>query len=87
MLLNKKNNYKNKFIDFCDYNCGKYHAGCVSTVRVQLLDGTFHEDIGYSTTENQFKGLAIFNARSVNLIHLFTLICFDGFNYINLSCF
>ena len=32
------------FIDFCN---GKFFVGVSATVRVQLRDGAFHEDIGY----------------------------------------
>ncbi|XP_077263849.1 uncharacterized protein LOC143898334 isoform X4 [Temnothorax americanus] len=42
---------------------GKYRAGCVSSVKVQLENGNFHEDIGYYNAEELTQGLSIQNAR------------------------
>lgn len=45
---------------------GKYQAGCSSIVRVQLHNGSFHENVGYSCTEGSSKGSAIQKARLVS---------------------
>ncbi|XP_071570642.1 uncharacterized protein [Temnothorax nylanderi] len=42
---------------------GKYRAGCVSSVKVQLENGNFHEDIGYFDAEEPTQGLSIYSAR------------------------
>jgi len=43
---------------------GKVTLGISCTVRVSLRDGTFHEDIGYGTSENQrLKAAAFEKAR------------------------
>lgn len=66
------------FLDFIEFFNGKYHAGCVSVVRVQLLDGPFHEDIGYCSTECAMKGQAIYNVRTVNNYSpIFVFGCFS----------
>ncbi|XP_043278655.1 DNA repair protein RAD52 homolog [Venturia canescens] len=54
-------------VDFVEYVMGKYHIGCAAFVRVQLADGTFHEDMGYSNTESSIKGSAIQSARSLSI--------------------
>ncbi|XP_071560162.1 uncharacterized protein [Temnothorax nylanderi] len=41
----------------------KYLAGCVSSVKVQLENGNFYEDVGYFTAEDFTRGLSIYNAR------------------------
>lgn len=48
---------------------GKYYIGCAAFVRVQMSDGTFHEDMGYCNAENSTKGLAIQAARVVSSFH------------------
>lgn len=48
---------------------GKFSAGVSAIVKVQLRDGTFHEDIGYGVSDNnKSKGLALENARKVRLV-------------------
>ncbi|XP_071633928.1 uncharacterized protein [Temnothorax longispinosus] len=42
---------------------GKYHVGCVSSVKVQLENGNFHEDVGYFNAEEPTRGLSIYSAR------------------------
>ena len=51
--------------DFNDYHSGKHHVGCQATVKVQLSNGTYHEDIGYSRVNDSSKVLAIEKARLV----------------------
>ncbi|XP_071560155.1 uncharacterized protein [Temnothorax nylanderi] len=41
----------------------KYRTGCVSSVKVELENGNFHEDIGYYNAEELTEGLSIQNAR------------------------
>ncbi|XP_071640438.1 uncharacterized protein [Temnothorax longispinosus] len=41
----------------------KYVAGCVSYVKVQLKNENFHVDVGYCSTEEPTRGLAILNAK------------------------
>lgn len=55
---------------------GKYVCGCVTFVKIQLRNGTFHEDMGYCYTEAAMKGLSIHCARIVCLIfEYFIFIC------------
>ncbi|XP_012277965.1 DNA repair protein RAD52 homolog [Orussus abietinus] len=70
----------NQSLDFTEYIMGKYHTGCMAFVRVQLEDGTFHEDMGYSNAENTIKGMAIYCARSASITNAFkkVLLCFGG---------
>lgn len=51
---------KNVTIDFLDERQGKYSIGCTATVRVTLASGTFREDIGYGTVENERRKAAAF---------------------------
>lgn len=44
---------KSVTIDFLDERQGRYSIGCTAIVRVSLQDGTFREDIGYGTVENE----------------------------------
>ncbi|XP_071626322.1 uncharacterized protein [Temnothorax longispinosus] len=45
-------------------NQGKYkRAGCVSSVKVQLENGNFHEDVGYFYAEELTQDLLIYSAR------------------------
>ena len=51
-------------IDFIDYSNSKFFVGVRATVRVQLRDGAFHEDIGYGQSEGmRSKALSIEKAR------------------------
>ncbi|XP_011644301.1 DNA repair protein RAD52 homolog [Pogonomyrmex barbatus] len=50
-------------LDFIEVIGAKCCTGCVSTVKVQLDNGCFHEDIGYFIAEESTKGLSIHNAR------------------------
>lgn len=71
---------------------GKYVCGCVTLLKVQLKDGTFHEDMGYCYTEGAMKGLTIHCARIVCLKFeylifmyiievVFFLLFYSGFSY------
>ncbi|XP_071642269.1 uncharacterized protein [Temnothorax longispinosus] len=53
-----KNDIKYAAIDAQD----KYRTGCVSSVKVELENGNFHEDIGYYNAEELTEGLSIQNA-------------------------
>ncbi|XP_015124336.1 DNA repair protein RAD52 homolog isoform X5 [Diachasma alloeum] len=66
--------------DFVEYVLGKYQIGCAAFVRVQLADGTFHEELGYSNAESSTKGSAIYTARVSSITHGLkkALICFGG---------
>lgn len=46
---------------------GKYLIGCAAFVRVQLPDGTYHEEMGYSNAESSVKGAAVYEARVVSI--------------------
>ena len=67
--------------DCVDHVDGKYYVGVSSTVRVELKDGAFHEDVGYGVCEGmKSKCLSLEKARKVFYnIHLletrFYLIC------------
>ena len=51
-------------IDFVDHNGGKFFVGASAIVKVQLKDGSFHEDIGYGVSEGmRSKALSIEKAR------------------------
>ncbi|XP_071630484.1 uncharacterized protein [Temnothorax longispinosus] len=56
-------------LDFDVDNCGVTNrgnyqrAGCVSSVKVQLENGNFHEDVGYFYAEEPTQGLLIYSAR------------------------
>ncbi|XP_033227494.1 DNA repair and recombination protein RAD52-like [Belonocnema kinseyi] len=65
-------------IDFIDCIVGKYHVGCQATVKVQLSNGRYHEDVGYSNFYASTKGLAVENARSISITRALTraLSCF-----------
>uniref|UniRef100_A0ABD2WZX1 Uncharacterized protein n=1 Tax=Trichogramma kaykai TaxID=54128 RepID=A0ABD2WZX1_9HYME len=70
----------NQTLDFIESVNGQYRAGCASIVKVQLKDGTFHEDIAYSFTEGSTKGSAIMRARlsSFNAAFKKALTCFGN---------
>lgn len=60
------NIYKFEFItDYVEVIGAKCSVGCVSFVKLQLENGSFHEDIGYYSAEESTKGLSIHNARIV----------------------
>lgn len=56
-----------KFIlDFIDREDDKFYVGVSSTVRVELKDGVFHEDVGYGVCEGmKSKALSLEKARKV----------------------
>ncbi|XP_024946607.1 DNA repair protein RAD52 homolog isoform X2 [Cephus cinctus] len=70
----------NQTVDFVEYVSGKYHAGCAAYVKVQLSNGIFHEDMGYSNATGLTKGMAIFCARSASITNALkkVLLCFGG---------
>ena len=47
-------------VDFMDERQGKFCIGCTAIVRVTLTDGTFREDIGYGTVENERRKSSAF---------------------------
>ena len=50
--------------DFIDQVGDKYYIGVSTFVRVQLKDGTYHEDVGYGISEGmRSKALSIEKAR------------------------
>lgn len=50
--------------DFIDQIGEKFYVGVSTFVRVQLKDGTFHEDVGYGVSEGmKSKALSIEKAR------------------------
>lgn len=51
---------KQVIIDFLDERQGKFCIGCTAIVRVTLSNGTFREDIGYGTVENERRKAAAF---------------------------
>lgn len=53
-------------IDCCDQVDDKFYVGVTATVRVELKDGAFHEDIGYGVCEGlKSKALSLEKARKV----------------------
>ncbi|XP_046753516.1 DNA repair protein RAD52 homolog [Diprion similis] len=70
----------NQTLDFVEYTANKYHVGCAAFVKVQLRDGTIHEDLGYSNSEGPNKGVVIFSARTGSITNALknTLLCFGG---------
>ncbi|KAM5332359.1 DNA repair protein RAD52 homolog isoform 2-T4 [Glossophaga mutica] len=51
-------------VDFVDLNNGKFHVGVCAFVRVQLKDGSYHEDVGYGVSEGlKSKALSLEKAR------------------------
>lgn len=51
-------------VDFVDLNNGKFYVGVCAFVRVQLKDGSYHEDVGYGISEGlKSKALALEKAR------------------------
>lgn len=51
---------KNVIVDFLDEKQGKFSVGCTAIVRVTLSNGTYREDIGYGTVENERRKAAAF---------------------------
>lgn len=51
---------KSVSVDFMDEKQGRYCIGCTAIVRVTLTDGTFREDIGYGTVENERRKSSAF---------------------------
>ncbi|PRP83753.1 hypothetical protein PROFUN_09085 [Planoprotostelium fungivorum] len=49
--------------DFLEGEGQRFSCGISAVVRVQLKDGSFHEDVGYGTADNMKKGLAIEKAK------------------------
>ena len=55
-------------VDFVDFNNGRFYVGVSAIVRVTLKDGTFHEDVGYGTSEGmKSKALSIEKARKESI--------------------
>ena len=50
-------------IDFTDQSGDRYCVGVCAFVRVQLKDGTYHEDVGYGVSEGRSKPRSIEKAR------------------------
>uniref|UniRef100_A0A3Q2HBF7 DNA repair protein RAD52 homolog n=1 Tax=Equus caballus TaxID=9796 RepID=A0A3Q2HBF7_HORSE len=51
-------------LDFVDLNNGKFYVGVCAFVRVQLKDGSYHEDVGYGVSEGlKSKALSLEKAR------------------------
>ncbi|XP_047452420.1 DNA repair protein RAD52 homolog isoform X2 [Mugil cephalus] len=51
-------------VDFVDLINGKFYVGVSAFVKVQLKDGSFHEDVGYGVSEGlKSKALALEKAR------------------------
>ncbi|XP_063053266.1 DNA repair protein RAD52 homolog isoform X2 [Engraulis encrasicolus] len=51
-------------VDFVDLINGKFYVGVSAFVKVQLKDGSFHEDVGYGVSEGlRSKALALEKAR------------------------
>ena len=67
MLLKKKFIYWSVCkLDCIDQVEDKFYVGVSSTVRVELKDGAFHEDIGYGVCEGmKSKALSLEKARKV----------------------
>ena len=53
-------------LDCADKVDGKFCVGVSATVRVELIDGVFHEDVGYGVSEGiKSKALSLEKARKV----------------------
>lgn len=51
-------------VDFVDLSNGKFYVGVCAFVRVQLKDGSYHEDVGYGVSEGlKSKALSLEKAR------------------------
>ncbi|EDO18902.1 hypothetical protein Kpol_1023p71 [Vanderwaltozyma polyspora DSM 70294] len=51
---------KSVVIDFLDERQNRFSIGCTAIVRVTLSNGTYREDIGYGTVENERRKAAAF---------------------------
>ena len=51
---------KQVIVDFLDERQGRFCIGCTAIVRVTLSNGTFREDIGYGTVENERRKATAF---------------------------
>ena len=49
--------------DFIDYKDGKYYVGVTAIVKVQIKDGSFHEDVGYGCGEMRSKASSLEKAK------------------------
>ncbi|XP_043476851.1 DNA repair protein RAD52 homolog [Leptopilina heterotoma] len=65
-------------IDFIDHNGINYSTGCYATVKIQLANGMYHEDCGYSNTEASSKGMSVEKARMTSVTNALSKV---------LSCF
>ncbi|MEE6478039.1 hypothetical protein FKM82_011718 [Ascaphus truei] len=51
-------------VDFVDLSNGKFYVGVCAFVKVQLKDGSYHEDVGYGVSEGlKSKALSLEKAR------------------------
>ncbi|NXA14823.1 RAD52 protein, partial [Sapayoa aenigma] len=51
-------------VDFVDLNNGRFYVGVCAFVKVQLKDGSYHEDVGYGVSEGlKSKALSLEKAR------------------------
>ncbi|XP_071407335.1 DNA repair protein RAD52 homolog isoform X1 [Pithys albifrons albifrons] len=51
-------------VDFVDLNNGRFYVGVSAFVKVQLKDGSYHEDVGYGVSEGlKSKALSLEKAR------------------------
>ncbi|NXK98757.1 RAD52 protein, partial [Formicarius rufipectus] len=51
-------------VDFVDLNDGRFYVGVCAFVKVQLKDGSYHEDVGYGVSEGlKSKALSLEKAR------------------------
>ena len=64
-------------LDCADEVDGKFYVGVSATVRVELKDGVFHEDVGYGVSEGmRSKALSLEKARKVVIFSLVSTIMF-----------
>eukprot|EP00029_Vermamoeba_vermiformis_P003917 TRINITY_DN14451_c0_g1_i1.p1 TRINITY_DN14451_c0_g1~~TRINITY_DN14451_c0_g1_i1.p1 ORF type:complete len:265 (+),score=61.75 TRINITY_DN14451_c0_g1_i1:125-919(+) len=49
--------------DFLEEIDGKFRCGCTAVVRIQLKDGTYHEDVGYGVHKGATMALSIENSK------------------------
>lgn len=55
---------KSVTVDFLDERQGRFSIGCSAIIRVSLANGSYREDVGYGTSENERrKGVAFENAK------------------------
>ncbi|CDO92094.1 unnamed protein product [Kluyveromyces dobzhanskii CBS 2104] len=70
---------KNVTIDFLDERQGKFSVGCTAIVRVSLADGTYREDIGYGTVENERRKSSAFERAKKSAVTDALKRCLRGF--------